>query len=53
MEKHRQSCSQIANTDLNNSGFSSLPMELKVNRQRAKCVVAATIDFFLQILRYA
>lgn len=52
MEKHRQSCSQIANDDFNNSGFSSLPMDLKVNRQRAK-LVAATIDFFVQILWYA
>lgn len=52
MEKYRQSCSQIAHNDLNNSGFSLLPMDLKGNRQRAK-LVAATIDFLVQILWYA
>lgn len=52
MEKYRQSCFQIANDDLTDSGFSSLPMDLKVNRQHAK-LVAATVDFFVQILWYA
>lgn len=52
MGKYRHSCSQIANDDLNNSGFSSLPRDLQVNQQRAQ-LVAATIDFFIQILWYA
>lgn len=44
MENHRQSCSQTKNDDLNNSGFSSLPLELKVNWQCA-ILVTAPIDF--------
>lgn len=52
MENHRQSCSQTANDDLNNSGFSSLPLELKVNWQCA-ILVTAPIDFFVQVLWYA
>lgn len=34
MENHRQSCSQTAN-DYLNPEFSSLPLDLKVNWQRA------------------
>lgn len=48
MKKHSP-VAQIANDDFNNPGFSSLPVDLKVNQPRAK-LFAATVDFFVPVV---